>query len=173
MNYLGLTPSSKMISGKVTDKLGEDFGRVTELLVDPANGKIAMAVLSFGGVLGMGDTHRLIPWEALQMNPNTYDFQINIDKNMLETAPEMDAADVTDRKRLSDLLKHYGYPAYWEQNMNFNTDDPVYKDKKVNDHEQYEGSYQISDPHRTTESNNEFTEDVDTDKIEGQPSQRS
>ncbi len=173
MNYLGLTPSSKMISGKVTDKLGEDFGRITELMVDPANGKIAMAVLSYGGVLGMGDTNRLIPWEALQMNPNTFDFQINIDKRMLESAPEMDASDVTDRKRLSDLFRHYGYPAYWEKNMNFSTEDPVYKDKKLNDHQQYEGSYQISDPRRTPEGNNQFTEDVDINKLEGRPSQRS
>ncbi len=79
MNIISLAPSSKMLSGKVTDKMGEPYGRITDLLIDPANGKVALAVLSFGGVLGLGDTHRLIPWEAFQMNPNTFDFQISID----------------------------------------------------------------------------------------------
>jgi hypothetical protein len=173
MNIINLTPSSKMISGKVTDKLGEPYGHITDLLVDPANGKIAMAVLSYGGVLGMGNTSRLIPWEALQMNPNTFDFQISIDKKILEDAPEADANDVTDYKKLTDIFQYYGVPAYWEKNLNFDTTDPVYKEAKVNDHQQYEGSYQISDPRRTPESNNRFVEDVDTDKLEGRPSSKS
>lgn len=173
MNIINLAPSSKMISGKVTDKLGEPYGHITDLLVDPANGKVAMAVLSYGGVLGMGNTTRLIPWEALQMNPNTFDFQISIDKKILEDAPEADARDVTDYKKLTDIFKYYGVPAYWEKNLNFDTQDPVYREAKINNHQQYEGSYQISDPRRTPESNNQFTEDVDTDKLEGRPSSHS
>ncbi|QHT67430.1 PRC-barrel domain containing protein [Rhodocytophaga rosea] len=173
MNIINLTPSSKMISGKVTDKLGEPYGHITDLLVDPANGKIAMAVLSYGGVLGMGNTSRLIPWEALQMNPNTFDFQISIDKKILEDAPAADASDVTDYKKLTDIFQYYGVPAYWEKNLNFDTTDAVYKEAKVNDHQQYEGSSQISDPRRTPESNNRFVEDVDTDKLEGRPSSQS
>lgn len=173
MNIISLAPSSKMVSGKVTDKMGEPYGRITDLLIDPANGKVALAVLSFGGVLGMGDTHRLIPWEALQMNPNTFDFQISIDKKLLEDAPAMDASDVTNYKGLTELFKYYGFPAYWEKNLNFDTQDPVYKEAKINNHQQYEGSYQISDPRRTPEENNKFTEDVDTDKLEGKSSSKS
>lgn len=173
MRYMSFVPTSKMTSGKVTDKLGEPYGHVTDLLVDPSNGKIALAVLSFGGVLGLGNTHKVIPFEALQMNPNTFDYQINIGKDVIENAPEMDATDVTDYKKLNDLFKYYGMPAYWDQNINFDTQDPVYKDTKVNNHEQYEGSYQISDPRRNPVDNNKFTEDVDTDKLEGKPSTKS
>lgn len=172
MMYLSLVSTDKMLSGKVTDKMGEDYGKISELLVDPASGKIAMAVLSYGGLLGMGDTKKLIPWVSLQMNPNTYDFQISVDKQMIDTAPALDADDVADRQRLSELYRHYGSPAFWEDTANFGTQDPVYKEAKVNDHEQYEGSSQISAPHRTPEENNKFTEDVDTDKLEDRPSER-
>jgi hypothetical protein len=170
---MSFVPTSKMTSGKVTDKFGEPYGHVTDLLIDPSNGKIALAVLSFGGVLGIGDTHKVIPFEALQMNPNTFDYQINIGKDVIENAPKMDASDVTDYKKLNELFKYYGMPAYWDQNVNFDTTDPVYKDIKTNDHQQYEGSYQVSDPRRTPESNNQFTEDVDIDKLEGRPSGKS
>ncbi len=173
MRYISFVPTSKMVSGKVTDKLGEPYGHITDFLVDPSNGKIALAVLSFGGILGLGDTHKVIPFSALQMNPNTFDYQISIGKDVIENAPKMDASDVTDYKKLNDLFKYYGLPAYWDQNINFDTTDPVYKDIKVNNHQQYEGSYQISDPRRTPEGNNQFTEDVDINKLEGRPSGKS
>ena len=38
----------------------EDLGKIEHLMIDLANGRIAYAVLSFGGFLGMGD--KLLPF---------------------------------------------------------------------------------------------------------------
>jgi hypothetical protein len=173
MDYLGLFAAHKMLNGKVTDKLGDSYGSIKDFLIDAQTGKIAMAVLSYGGVLGMGDTTKLIPWEALQLNPNTLDYQISINKSIIDQAPEMDISDVTDRPKLSQLYKHYGVPAYWENMAGFDTTDPVYKEAKANDHQQYEGSHQITQPvmatkHGALEDDNRFNEEVDLDKIQGQ-----
>lgn len=173
MEYLGLVGTHEMLSGKVRDQMGEEYGKIKELLVDPNSGRIVLAVLSYGGILGMGDTTKLIPWEGLQLNPNTHDYIINMSRKMLETAPEMNISDTTDRKLLTDLYKHYGYPAFWEDNTHFDTSDPVYQASKDNMAEASQGSYQISDPRRNPKSNNQFTEDVDIDKLEGnKPAER-
>jgi hypothetical protein len=167
MNYLGLVGTNDMLSGTVRDQMGEEYGRIKELLVEPSSGRIVMAVLAYGGILGMGDHTKLIPWTALQLNPNTHDYVITLDRKLMETAPELDVKDTSDRKLLSELFKHYGHPAYWDENVTYDAEDPVYKEAKANTHQQYEGSYQISDERRNPESNNRFTEDVDIDKLEG------
>jgi sporulation protein YlmC with PRC-barrel domain len=43
----------------------ESLGKIEDLVVDPQNGRIRYAVLSFGGVLGMGDKYFAIPWRKL------------------------------------------------------------------------------------------------------------
>jgi hypothetical protein len=46
----------------------EDLGKIEHLMIDLANGRIAYAVLSFGGFLGMGDKLFAIPWSALKVD---------------------------------------------------------------------------------------------------------
>ena len=55
---------------KVRNPAGEDLGRIEELMLDLQEGRIAYAVLSFGGVLGLGDKPFAIPWPALSLRPD-------------------------------------------------------------------------------------------------------
>lgn len=43
----------------------EDVGRLDEILIDVPSGRIAYAVLSCGGVFGIGARLYAVPWEAL------------------------------------------------------------------------------------------------------------
>ncbi|HWR25020.1 MAG TPA: PRC-barrel domain-containing protein [Methanosarcina sp.] len=61
--------SASTIKGdKVVNTAGEDLGRIEELIVDLENNKIAYAVLSFGGFLGIADKLFAIPMQALKLS---------------------------------------------------------------------------------------------------------
>ena len=61
----GLVLSASALKGdKVVNRQGEDLGKIEELMIDLDRGRIAYAVLSFGGFLGMGDKLFAIPWQA-------------------------------------------------------------------------------------------------------------
>lgn len=50
-----MTRASKIIGTPVKNPNGDNLGDIKELVLDPRSGKVAYAVVSFGGVLGMGD----------------------------------------------------------------------------------------------------------------------
>ncbi|MBZ0303832.1 MAG: PRC-barrel domain-containing protein, partial [Anaerolineae bacterium] len=64
MNTL-LLSATTLIGDGVKNSAGEDLGKLTEIMLDVESGRVAYAVLSFGGVLGLGNKLFAIPWEAL------------------------------------------------------------------------------------------------------------
>ena len=72
---------------KVVNHQKEDLGKLEHLMIDLANGRIAYAVLSFGGFLGMGDKLFAIPWSALKIDTVEKQFILNVDKEVLKSAP--------------------------------------------------------------------------------------
>jgi len=71
---------------KVVNRAGEDLGKIEELMIDLQDGRVAYAVLSFGGFLGMGDKLFAIPWQALSLKPHEHAFLLDIPKDVLEKA---------------------------------------------------------------------------------------
>ncbi len=53
-----------ILGAKVINTAQEDLGKIEDLVIDARNSRVAYAILSFGGVLGLGDKHFAIPWEA-------------------------------------------------------------------------------------------------------------
>jgi hypothetical protein len=47
---------------------GSNIGEIDHLIIDKLSGRVAYAVMSFGGFMGLGHSHYPIPWGAL-----TYD----------------------------------------------------------------------------------------------------
>jgi hypothetical protein len=47
---------------------GQKIGRIERLMLDKISGKVAYAVLSFGGFLGIGNQHLPVPWARLTYN---------------------------------------------------------------------------------------------------------
>ena len=61
-SYTAIVCAKKTVIGsKVVNAQKENLGRIEELVLDAGAGRIAYAVLSFGGVLGMGDKYFAIP----------------------------------------------------------------------------------------------------------------
>jgi len=110
--------SASTITGdKVRNAAGEDLGEIKELMIDLNRGRIAYAVLSFGGFLGMGDKLFAIPWSALSIKPDEHEFVLNVDKNVLEQAPGFDKdhwPDFANTEWATNLHSYYGSRPYWE-----------------------------------------------------------
>ncbi|HYG31471.1 MAG TPA: PRC-barrel domain-containing protein, partial [Methylophilaceae bacterium] len=63
-----LMGADTLIGNDVANHKDEDLGDIKEIMLDVPNGRIAYAVLSFGGFLGMGNKLFAVPWEALKLD---------------------------------------------------------------------------------------------------------
>jgi sporulation protein YlmC with PRC-barrel domain len=66
---------------------GESLGSVEDVMIDKMSGRIAYAVVGFGGFLGIGNRHYPLPWEKLKYDVNMGGYVVDIDRRMLEGAP--------------------------------------------------------------------------------------
>ncbi|MDN7023405.1 PRC-barrel domain containing protein [Methanoculleus sp. FWC-SCC1] len=110
--------ASTIKSDNVRNPQGEDLGKIEELMIDIEEGRIAYAVLSFGGFLGLGDKYFAIPWEALRIAPHEHRFILDVPKERLENAPGFDKDNwpsAANREWLTGVYSHYGYEPYWER----------------------------------------------------------
>ncbi len=86
-------------------------------MIDKASGRIAYAVLSFGGFLGIGDRYYPLPWEKLTYNTEVGGYVVDIDRETLEGAPSYtDTATAAwdDEAWGRDVYAHYGVPPFWD-----------------------------------------------------------
>ena len=108
--------ASTIVGDKVVNPQGENLGKLEELMIDLDEGRIAYAVLSFGGFLGMGDKLFAIPWQALQVDTVNERIVLDVPKETLENAPGFDKdnwPETTEREWLTGVYTHYGYDPYW------------------------------------------------------------
>src|SRR5262245_25714035 len=66
LRHSRVMPISTFIGYRVINPVGEDLGKIEDIVIDMDSRQIAYAVLSFGGFLGFGDKLFAIPWEALK-----------------------------------------------------------------------------------------------------------
>jgi sporulation protein YlmC with PRC-barrel domain len=118
---VGLQPevlsAGTIIGDNVVNRRGEDLGKIEEIMLDVTTGQVAYAVLSFGGLLGIGDKLFAIPWELLELDPDNKRFLMDIDKEMLEKAPGFDRSNwpkTTEHQWLAGVYDFYGREPYWE-----------------------------------------------------------
>ena len=108
-----LMGADTLLGNDVYNKDGEDLGDIKEFMIDMASGKVAYAVLSFGGLLGMGDKLFAVPWAALTLDTENHRFTLNVPKVALNDAPGFDKANwptMSDKTWASGVHKFYGMP---------------------------------------------------------------
>lgn len=110
--------SASMLTGdKVVNADGQDLGQIDEIMIDTITGRVAYAVLSFGGFLGIGDKLFAIPWDQLSLDEDNKRFVFDIDRERLQQAPGFDKdnwPDMTDPTWGSHIYSYYGSSPYWE-----------------------------------------------------------
>ena len=86
-------PSGSLIAGakvsgtSVYNMQAEKLGSIHDVMIDKKTGRIAYAIMSFGGFLGIGDRYHPLPWSALRYDPQLGGYSVNLDRNTLEGAP--------------------------------------------------------------------------------------
>ncbi|HEX4439762.1 MAG TPA: PRC-barrel domain-containing protein [Thermoanaerobaculia bacterium] len=71
----------------VRNSSGEDLGRIEDLVIDLATGRVNYAVLSFGAFLGVSGRLFAVPWEALERDAESQVFILDIEKAALPDGP--------------------------------------------------------------------------------------
>jgi sporulation protein YlmC with PRC-barrel domain len=116
--YPNVLSSSSICKDHVKNAAGDDLGKIEDLMIDLHSGRIAYAVLSFGGFLKMGNKLFAIPWEALKLDATKKEFILHVEKSRLENATGFDKdnwPNMADATFGSALYRHYGFKPYWEE----------------------------------------------------------
>ena len=99
----------------VKNSTGDDLGKIEDVMLDANQPRIAYAVLTFGGFLGVGNKLFAVPWEALRYDDEAECYRLSVDKDRLEQAPGFDK-DKWPRSSdpyWSSIHDHYGVEPYW------------------------------------------------------------
>jgi uncharacterized protein YrrD len=109
--------SATTLSGdKVRNARGEDLGKIEDFMLDIDSGRIAYAVLSFGGLMGIGDKLFAVPPAALTLDAEEHCFVLDVEKSALENAPGFDKdnwPNFADPNIGTEIHSFYGRRPYW------------------------------------------------------------
>ena len=95
---------------------GDSLGAIHDVMIDKPSGKVAYAIMSFGGFLGMGNQYHPLPWSVLKYDTNLGGYVVNLDKRQLEGGPAYDVGDEPawgDRAYERKIHDYYGVGPYW------------------------------------------------------------
>ena len=109
--------AATLIGDKVVNAAGEGLGKIEAIMLDVTTGRIAYAVLSFGGFLGMGSKLFAIPWGALTLDAREHGFILDASKEKLENAEGFDKdhwPSMADANWASEIHSYYNVTPYWE-----------------------------------------------------------
>jgi sporulation protein YlmC with PRC-barrel domain len=87
--------ASKVIGTTVKDSTGNRVGEVEDVVLDKQSNSILFGVVSFGGVLGMGEKYSPVPWAALDYDEAEGAYVVNLTKDQLKAAPADSIEELT------------------------------------------------------------------------------
>jgi len=82
-----LVGSDSLVGSTVRNVDGRDIGKVSRLMIDPADGKIAAIIISTGGTLGVGSNTISVPWNSVKIGQDAGKV-IVIASQTLDNAPK-------------------------------------------------------------------------------------
>jgi sporulation protein YlmC with PRC-barrel domain len=118
---LGTRETSKLIASDKVEgtpvyrSSGEQIGQIERVMIDKLSGKVACAVMSFGGFLGMGEDHYPVPWSVLTYNERLGGYEVNVTDAELRGAPKYSRGTDYEwnRTRDEEIHAYYNRPGYW------------------------------------------------------------
>lgn len=91
-----LISSAKVEGTAVLDRDGASVGTIQSVMIDKYTGRVAYAILSFGGTFGFGATLFPLPWAALDYDDAKDGYVLRITKDQLAQAPKFEARDTPE-----------------------------------------------------------------------------
>lgn len=110
--------TTKAIGQQVQDLHDKKIGEIQDIVVDEASGRVAYAVLSTSGLLGIGERLIALPWTALQPAPADGKPRVlDATQQKIEMAPSFDKKswpDMADRRWGADVHRYWDQQPYWD-----------------------------------------------------------
>jgi hypothetical protein len=88
-------------------------GTIDRVMIDKKTGKVAYAVMSFGGILGLGGDERPVPWDTLSYDEGLGGFRTAITEQQLKAAPKAESGWEEDRDWHDRTFAAYGVTPYY------------------------------------------------------------
>lgn len=108
--------ASSIIGTSVVDPADENLGDIKEIVIDPASGRVAYAVVSLGGFLGMGAKLFAIPFSSFKYHQDENNYVLDVPKDKLKKAPGFDTnhwPSMADEKWNRELHAYYEREPFW------------------------------------------------------------
>ena len=86
-------------------------------MIDVPSGRVAYAVVSVAGVLGVGDKLFAIPWKSLRRDREGNCFRLDVAKAHFDEAPRFDKdswPSMIDERWARHIHAYYKATPYWE-----------------------------------------------------------
>jgi sporulation protein YlmC with PRC-barrel domain len=106
-----LMGADTLMGNDVYNNEGDSLGDIKEIMIDMASGAVSYAVLSFGGLMGMGEKLFAVPWKALTLDTVNKRFTLNVSEEALVRAPGFDKENwpsMSDKSWAETVHKFYG-----------------------------------------------------------------
>ncbi len=88
-----LISSDKVRGTAVLGRDGKTLGEIQSFMVDKYTGRVAYAIMSFGGTFGLGASLFPLPWPALDYDVAKDGYVLGITKEQMAKAPRFEASD--------------------------------------------------------------------------------
>jgi hypothetical protein len=85
------------------------IGSVQRVMIDKISGKVAYAVISFGGFLGMGEDYYPMPWPNLKYDTRLDGYRVGVTEDQLKGAPKFSHAQSWDWSNRANDRRVYEY----------------------------------------------------------------
>ena len=109
-----LVSSDRVIGTDVYGVGGDEaIGQIDHLFIEKVSGRIAYAIMNFGGFLGLAHKYYPIPWTALKYDTELGGYRTGITESQLRDAPEFSDDILEDRDCEIRTHEHYGATPYW------------------------------------------------------------
>jgi sporulation protein YlmC with PRC-barrel domain len=103
--------ASAIVGDDVKNLNGDDLGKIEDIVIDLQSGRVAYAVVSFGGGFMRGGKFLAIPWASLAVDQGDKKVILNVPKETLESAEGFDKdhwPDMSDAAFRTRTNGHYG-----------------------------------------------------------------
>jgi hypothetical protein len=103
--------SSRRVEGTpVYSRSDQRLGSIHSVMIEKESGRVAYAVLSFGGIFGMGEHVHPVPWQLLNYDVGLDAYVVDLTREELEKAPTLHL-DQAERPQAQDYEEVTGYYA--------------------------------------------------------------
>lgn len=105
-----LISSEKVDGTAVYDPKGDRLGSIKHVMIGKRDGKVRYAVLSFGGLFGIGENYHPLPWATLSYDEELGGYVVNLTRDQLERGPSYQRGSEPsyDRDYSDRIYSHYG-----------------------------------------------------------------